>query len=209
VVIVARPAAVQNAAPLRQARSVRKASASAAWPSRAMALAVVPVQGKSDSVRNSCGGGKRLLLRQDVVERPPYLLELRRAALGLPPDRAKPAAIGSTLCCRQGTSRVAASRVTWPQPASDWRRLRSGKPSAGTCRGPRWHDLRRRQATREAAMAPPRGRGIGRRDGCRTQAEARLQRNRSRLSNSLAMQVRCDYVPLAQFRTCLWPCVDR
>jgi hypothetical protein len=31
----------------------------------------------------------------------------------------------------------------------------------------------------------------------------------ARQSNSLAMHVRCDYVPLAQFRTCLWPCVDR
>ena len=31
----------------------------------------------------------------------------------------------------------------------------------------------------------------------------------ARLSNSLAMHVRYDYVPLAQFRTCLWPCVGR
>jgi hypothetical protein len=29
------------------------------------------------------------------------------------------------------------------------------------------------------------------------------------MTNFLAMNFRCAYVPIAQIRTCLWPCVDR
>ena len=38
---------------------------------------------------------------------------------------------------------------------------------------------------------------------------SRAQKFLSTLSNFLANSFDCHYVPVAQIRTCLWPCVDR
>jgi hypothetical protein len=40
-------------------------------------------------------------------------------------------------------------------------------------------------------------------------AAASREKISARVTNFLAMHFQCAYVPVAQIRTCLWPCVDR